>query len=257
MFGRYWWTCKALLVLRLWHCGARLERYCQLLSEGLWANSHAARSLNWLSALQFDVLFLIFCGEEMKGAWRWYIYLLDPAGICARHWNQPCFEWRIRQVRHILDVERKTLLMPKKKVATKVHRWRCPRNTRATRLATNRPLAVADSDGSECWLVESSNLWIMLECLSTCIRVTRESMRILSVTRYARQAMEYGSEDLHIDSSCGIACYNQIHGGGLNLVCICGDYWTRYTEEYSGVMMMKCTFVEVFVQCTIRYCGYN
>ena len=83
-------------------------------------------------------------------------------------------------------------------------------------------------------------------------------MRILSVTRYARQAMEYGSEDLHIDSSCGIVCYNQIHGGGLNLVCICGDYWTRYyTEEYSGVMMMKCTFVEVFVQCTIRYCGYN
>ena len=44
---------------------------------------------------------------------------------------------------------------------------------------------------------------MLLERLQTYIRVTRESMRILPVTRYARQAMEYGNEDLHIDSSCG------------------------------------------------------
>ena len=71
-------------------------------------------------------------------------------------------------------------------------------------------------------------------------------MRILSVTRYARQAMEYGSEDLHIDSSCGIASYNQIHRGGLNLVCICGDY-----DDEVHLCRSICSMYH------IRYCGYN
>ena len=90
-------------------------------------------------------------------------------------------------------------------------------------------------------------------------------MRILPLTRYARQAMEYGNEDLHIDS-CGIlwpkpiVCsgkYNQIHRGGCNPVCICGDYWTRYTEEYSGVIMMKCIFVEVLFNVQLESIRYN